>query len=207
MALTRLIYDKDANDLRVKRIAVNDNYRIFPSFGENITQCYSLPTRGAASDLSSSKHPYKMTNEDLVRDESYLTWRHNKHTKGNTRVSKMPSSRRYNKPTCLPSFITEDSRFIKPIREMRGLDTTEYKYTPYLYSDPQDVIFNNTAIVNTRLVAKDRFVPKKQEFWADDENRSNNRINFYDGCQRFAVKSHACRHGLVQDNCSICVAV
>ena len=56
MSFSRLIYDKEAYDLELKRSTIPGDYRLFSLFAENTNQCFSYDGPiGSKVDVSSVK--------------------------------------------------------------------------------------------------------------------------------------------------------
>jgi hypothetical protein len=155
MSFSRINYDNDAYKLKVERTTGPGDYRLFMGYNESCNKCYPMNgPNNAKSDVS-------ITDQwgGMAELESHLTNRVNKLVEDN-QFGKNDDYKKiqvHHKKLCPESIAPEDTRFTNPIESYRSMDTTEYKYNPFLHVNGQCEIQEDRIGVNSRLKAKDSF--------------------------------------------------
>lgn len=169
MAFSRIKYDDDSYNLKLEREISPLDYRLFNGFNESCDKCLNYDGyRNNKSDVSLGKNLDPNSDNQwgsLAEIESYLSNRVNKLKNSNVygkndHYKNIPT---INKHLCNNNLQSEDTRFTYPIEAFRSLDTTSYKFIPYLSVNPQCQIETNEAKIglNSRLRVRDTFVPTK----------------------------------------------
>ena len=173
MSFSRLIYDKEAYDLELKRSTIPGDYRLFSLFAENTNQCFSYDGPiGSKVDVSSVKKPSSLNNSKMIQLESDLSWRNHKNSKFNNNNNDLNKYNLINKSECSLDLISEDTRFTHPIINYRGMSLTDYEMVPYLHVNPQFYIqsINDRHGLDSRNFTKDNYKFIKQEFLDNGES-------------------------------------
>ena len=160
MSFSRLIYDKEAYDLELKRSTIPGDYRLFSLFAENTNQCFSYDGPiGSKVDVSSVKKPSSLNNSKMIQLESDLSWRNHKNSKFNNNNNDLNKYNLINKSECSLDLISEDTRFTHPIINYRGMSLTDYEMVPYLHVNPQFYIqsINDRHGLDSRNFTKDNY--------------------------------------------------
>jgi hypothetical protein len=172
MSFSRIKYDNEAYDLQLNRSVAPGDYRLFQNYNENCDKCY--PKDG----VKNSKSDSAITRQwgDMAEAESLLTNRVNKlidHNEygSNDMYKNIPI---ITVPDCGSSLAPEDTRFSYPLEAFRSMDTTNYHYTPHLFSNPQCEIQEDRIGMNSRLRVKDTFKPTPPKL-VDQESILPNR--------------------------------
>ena len=173
MSFSRLIYDKEAYDLELKRSTNPGDYRLFGLFAEHNNQCFSYDGPiGSKVEVSTVKKPNSLNNSKMVQLESELSWRNHKNCKiNNNNNNNLNKYKLINKQECSLDLVSEDTRFTHPINNYRGMSLTEYEMIPYLHVNPQNHIqtINNRHGLDSRNFTKDNYKFIKQEFLDNGE--------------------------------------
>lgn len=166
MAFSRIKYDECQYKQQVKRSTEVGDYRLFSSAFESCDQCYSYTGPiGSKSDVSIPRNN-KNVDFGLKADaESHLTNRVLPHTDcngvaKNDNYKSLAKSMVHN-DDCKKQLNSVDTRFTHPLDAYRGLNTTEYHFTPYLHINPQCEFQEWRNGTNTRLIAKDTYETPK----------------------------------------------
>lgn len=174
MSFSRLIYDKEAYDLELKRSTIPGDYRLFGLFAENTNQCFSYDGPiGSKVDVSTVKKPNSLNNTKMIQLESDLSWRNHKNSKSNkNNINVLKKYNLINKDKCSLNLISEDTRFTHPINNYRGMSLTEYEMVPYLHINPQLYIqpIKDRYGLDSRNFIKDNYKITKQEFLDNGES-------------------------------------
>jgi hypothetical protein len=164
MSFNRIKYDDNAYELKLEREVGPGDYRLFMGYNENSKSCFSYDgPRNSKTDVSIHESCGENQWGTLTSVESLLTNRVNKLSDAND-YGKNDTYKNYpiaNKVECDETLIAEDTRFTNPIEAFRCMDTTEYKYNPYLSTNQQCEIQQDRIGLNSRLRVKDTFVPVK----------------------------------------------
>ena len=165
MSFSRIKYDNDAYDLKLNRSVGPGDYRLFKSYNENCSKCFSYDgPKNAKSDVYTVGDSQNNTSwGSMTEVESYIMNRVNKLTDDN-QLGKNDSYLKFQvnpiKQICSNTLIPEDTRFTNPIELFRSMDTTVYHYTPFLYANPQCEVQEDRIGLNSRQIIKDTFKPK-----------------------------------------------
>jgi hypothetical protein len=156
MAFTRTKYDNEAYNLKLNRSTEPGDYRLFLNNNENCNKCLSYD--GPRNSKSQVSIPDSTNQWSGMADaESFLT----------NRVNKLISHNEYGKndlyknikttdvQVCNNNLFSEDTRFTNPLESYRCMDTTAYKYSPFLYIDSQCEIQDDRIGLNSRLKVRD----------------------------------------------------
>ena len=173
MSFSRLIYDKEAYDLELKRSTIPGDYRLFSLFAENTNQCFSYDGPiGSKVDVYSVKNHSSLNNSKMIQLESDLSWRNHKNSKFNNNNNDLNKYNLINKSECSLDLISEDTRFTHPIINYRGMSLTDYEMVPYLHVNPQFYIqsINDRHGLDSRNFTKDNYKFIKQEFLDNGES-------------------------------------
>ena len=143
MSFNRISYDKCAYSQRLSRSIAPADYRLYPGFRENCNECYALNgPRNSDNDVSTVQASSDLGFGELTSTESHLTNRviplshcNNKSTDLDYKTNKV-----FHKPLCNRNIESNDTRFTHPVDSYRGMNTTQYKFTPYLHVNPQNNI-------------------------------------------------------------------
>jgi hypothetical protein len=157
MSFSRIKYDNEAYDLQLNRSVAPGDYRLFHNYNENCDKCYSQD--GVRNSKSDSAITSQWAN--MADAESLLTNRVNKLIDynaygANDMYKNVPI---ITVPNCDNSLAAEDTRFSYPLEAYRSMDTTNYHYSPHLFSNPQCEIQDDRIGMNSRLRIKDTFKP------------------------------------------------
>ena len=167
MSFSRLIYDKEAYDLELKRSTNPGNYRLFGLFAENTNQCISYDGPiGSKIDVSTVKPLNSLNNVDMIQLESDLSWRNHKNSKFNdNNINIIDKYNLVDKSNCSIDLIAQDTRFTHPINNYRSMSLTDYEMTPYLHVNPQSYIqtINDRHGLDSRNFTKDNYKYPNQE--------------------------------------------
>lgn len=160
MSFSRIKYDNEAYDLKTSRSAGPGDYRLFMGFNESCEKClaYDGP-RNSKSDVSIASNDTSNQWPTMTDVESSLTNRVNKLIDFND-YGKNDEYKKLaieNKSSCKAKLVTEDTRFTNPIEAYRGMDLTDYHYTPFLFVNSQCEIKEDRIGLNSRLKVKDTF--------------------------------------------------
>ena len=157
MSFSRIKYDNEAYDLQLNRSVAPGDYRLFQNYNENCDKCYSK------DGVKNSKSDSAITSQwgNMADAESLLTNRVNKLIDyndygANDMYKNIPIIAI---PDCNKSLAPEDTRFSYPLEAFRSMDTTNYHYSPHLFSNPQCEIQDDRIGMNSRLRVKDTFKP------------------------------------------------
>ena len=178
MAFSRQNYDSNVYNLQIKRSTDENDYRLFPSFAENINPCYvANGIVGSKTDVSLVREQTNLSNEMMVEAENELSWRSRPLTKDNHNVNPF-KFKIIDKKNCNDihspnhTLTPEDTRFTHPIDNYRSMSVYDYELTPYLFTNPQCHIqsIDHKIGLNSRLFAKDSYKIPKQKFWDNGES-------------------------------------
>jgi hypothetical protein len=164
MSFNRIKYDNDAYDLKINRSVGPGDYRLFKSYNESCSKCFSYDgPKNAKSDVYTvGGSQTDIEWGSMTEVESYIMNRVNKLVDDN-HLGKNDSYLKFQvnpiKQTCSNTLISEDTRFTNPIESYRSMDTTVYHFIPFLYSNPQCEIQEDRIGLNSRLKVKDSFKP------------------------------------------------
>lgn len=155
MSFSRINYDDDAYKLKLERATAPGDYRLFMNYNENCNKCFPLNgPNNAKSDVS-------ITDQwgGMAELESHLTNRINKLVEDNQfgKNDDYKNIKVNHKNNCPESIAPEDTRFTNPIESYRSMDTTQYKYSPFLHVNSQCEIQEDRIGLNSRLSVKDNF--------------------------------------------------
>jgi len=158
MSFSRIKYDNEAYDLKIKRTIGPGDYRLFMGYNESCEQCLSYDgPRNAKSDVSIASHD---TNQwpNMTQIESLLTNRINKLIDFNEygKNDDYKNLAIIDKNSCKTQLISEDTRFTNPIEAFRSMDLTSYHYTPFLFVNPQCEMYDRSELYS-RTTVKDNF--------------------------------------------------
>jgi hypothetical protein len=105
----------------------------------------------------------------MAEVESYLTNRVNKLTDYNNygKNDEYKNIKTQDKSLCNSVLAAEETRFTNPLESYRCMDTTAYKYSPFLYIDPQCEMQDDRIGLNSRQKIRDTHkinkpIPKDQ---------------------------------------------
>jgi hypothetical protein len=164
-------HHNDVNDTIMFNKSNSSYYSIVSDnkVAENTTSCYA--TVGLPNAKSQISRPMKNNGEldipTLVDIETKIQNRH-KELNSEERNNKDYSRVSISTPTTCTSketMTSEDTRFTNPIVNYREMNTTEYKYTPYLFVDMQKAVYDNTEFLSpTRNGVSSRFESKREKY-------------------------------------------
>jgi hypothetical protein len=158
MSFNRITYDKCAYDLKMNRSTLPGDYRLYGSYAENCSQCYSADgPYNAKSDVSLPRDANDLSYKNMADVENQLSWRRKKLDECNDNIEQLDESKLRNKPVCSNKLVSEDTRFTNPIDNYRGMSLTSYMLNPHLPINPQCVVQNidDKYGLNSRLYIKD----------------------------------------------------
>jgi len=164
MAFSRIKYDDGAYNLRVNRATGPGDYKLMMLSNESCDKCLSYDgPRNAKSQVSIPESNSFNQWPNMADVESHLTNRVNKLTDYNNygKNDGYKNIKTNNKSSCNSILATEETRFSNPIEAYRCMDTTSYKYSPFLYVDPQCEVQDDRIGLNSRLKVRDSHVPTK----------------------------------------------
>jgi hypothetical protein len=189
MSFNRIKYDTPAYDLKMKRATEPGDYRLFLAANESCDKCLSFDgPRNAKSDVSLVTS--ETTNQwgPMTEIESHITNRVNKLINHNE-YNKNDSYKDFevtNKIPCKEGLIAEDTRFTNPLESYRSMDTTNYKYSPFLHVNPQCEIQDDRIGLNSRLRVKDTFVVQRPNMIDQTPTLPRSTVtNITDVCKNF----------------------
>lgn len=168
MSFSRIKYDECQYKQQLKRSTDIGNYNFFINAHESTNQCYSnTGPIGSKNDVPMHR---KGKNLDFGRKadaESHLTNRVIAHNECND-VGKNRTYLKYKtnlvkNQDCKQVLNQVDTRFTHPLDAYRGLNTTEYKFNPYLHVSPQ-CQYNFRDHTYSRQIAKDTYKPPVHKF-------------------------------------------
>lgn len=164
MSFNRIKYDNEAYNLRINRSIAPGDYRLYLGGNESCDKCLSYDGPRNAKSQNSLPHSNSSNQwTGMTEVESYLTNRVNKLTDYNNygKNDNYKNIKTENKSLCNSVLAAEESRFTNPIEAYRCMDTTSYKYSPFLYVDPQCEIQDDRIGLNSRLKVRDTHVTIK----------------------------------------------
>lgn len=162
MSFSRIKYDECQYEQQVKRSADVGQYRLFSPAYESCERCYSFTGPiGAKSDVSMPRKGGNINFAIKADAESHLTNRVLPHGEcndvGKNDKYKSLANSMVHSTDCKEKLNSVDTRFTHPLDAYRGMNTTEYKFTPYLHVNPQCQFHTWRNGTNTRLIAKDTY--------------------------------------------------
>ena len=181
MAFTRIKYDNPSYDLKVDRSVKPGDYRLYRGSNESCEKCltYDGP-RNSKSQVSLPNTDSTNQWGEMSQVESHLTNRVNKLINYNNygKNDDYKNIKTENKSLCNNILAAEETRFTNPIESYRCMDTTAYKYSPFLYVDPQCEIQDDRIGLNSRLKVRDTHVinkpkPKDQSVFLPPNSNQN----------------------------------
>jgi hypothetical protein len=170
MSFSRIKYDNEAYDLHVNRSTAPGDYRLYINNAENCDKCFSYDgPRNSKSDISLPHSDSTNQWSGMAEVESYLTNRVNKLTDYNNygKNDEYKNIKTQDKSLCNSVLAAEETRFTNPLESYRCMDTTAYKYSPFLYIDPQCEMQDDRIGLNSRQKIRDTHkinkpIPKDQ---------------------------------------------
>ena len=175
MSFNRTSYDEDAYKLKLQRSQNPGNYMLFERYGDHCEACYPNNSFGSIQGgIPVAKKACETKFDNLVTIDSQLSWRRKVLSKNNDDGILPDSSLIVKREDCKNlGLVPEDTRFTNPIDNFRSMDTTSYKFVPYLSVNPQNRIqtIDERIGVVSRLSVKDAFANAKisQEYWDKGE--------------------------------------
>ena len=166
MAFSRTKYDESQYKQQIKRSADVGEYQLFSSAHESANQCYSYTGPiGSKNDVSMPRNGNNIDFGLKADAESELTNRvlplSDSNDVGKNDKYKSLSDKLVHGSNCGKDLNSVDSRFTHPLDAYRGMNTTEYHFTPYLHVSPQCDYHTWRNGTNTRLIAKDTYQVKE----------------------------------------------
>jgi hypothetical protein len=175
MSFNRTNYDENAYELKMKRSTNPGLYRLYKGYGESCSNCYSnYGPVNSNGDVSISKQISDTNFENMVDVESKLSWRRKKLSKNNEDETINFTPNVINRNNCSNFLVSQDTRFSNPIDNYREMDTTSYKFNPYLSVNPQDYIqpINDKLGLDSRNFMKDNLCKVKYQHNYLDDGKS-----------------------------------
>ena len=169
MSFNRTSYDDDAYKLKLERSQNAGNYMLFERYATHCDNCYPYDGPiGTKGHVSVAKDVCDTKFDNLVTIDSQLSWRRKVLSKNNSEGIMPDKSLIINRNNC-KGLVPEDTRFTNPIDNFRGMDTTAFKFVPYLSVNPQHRIQTIDEKIGfvSRLGVKDAFANRRyeQDFW------------------------------------------
>ena len=188
MAFSRIKYDGCQYKQQIKRSADVGEYHLFASAHESCDQCFSFTgPLGSSNDASVARKGNNIDFGLKADAESHLTNRALPHGEcndiGSNDKYKSLNNTLVDARDCSSNFNSVDTRFTHPLDIYRGMNTTEYKFNPFLHVNPQCQYYTDRNGTNTRLIAKDTYrTPKQKILDTGGALPSDKRIIINDSC-------------------------
>jgi hypothetical protein len=180
---TRTLYDsnnqemhngavRDANEWVMNSKLKEHDKSCFPNDGARHSQSEVSRSQNEDGTLNLGKH---------VNVESLLQ---NRHKEGSSfdRTNKDYAQVKLNTPkmcgTNKENMTNADTRLTHPILDYRGMYTADYKFTPYLHMNPQDVLVQNEDLIGpNRFGTSTRLDAKKNKKSKNKMDEFNNLVS------------------------------
>ena len=149
---TRSKYDPAELQMHDATVRNTNDYVMNLTSAENTNSCYA--PAGARNTVAQISRP--LNNEGFLDFGSKIDIENkllNRHLPLNSfdRTNKDYAQVQVSTPnTCgsvVENLTNEDSRFTHPITDFREMNTANYKFTPYLHMNPQNVVIENTSFM------------------------------------------------------------